>query len=140
MSPSDPASASIRYSCVVDASPKFRLQAASLVWSLIELGGVPCPQIVVHYVGEPPPDFRDLMARRYGVEVRPIQGAAHPYCNKIQQLDTFAGFDGRVVLLDCDMMVTRPVPWPRDAAVAAKRVDTATPPAGVLRRISRTPA
>ena len=75
------------------------------------------------------------MARQYGVEVRPIQGAGHPYCNKIQQLDTFAGVDGRVVLLDCDTMVTRPVPWPRDAAVAAKRVDTATPPAGVLRRI-----
>ena len=39
MSPSDPASASIRYSCVVDASPKFRLQAASLVWSPIDYNG-----------------------------------------------------------------------------------------------------
>jgi 2-polyprenyl-3-methyl-5-hydroxy-6-metoxy-1,4-benzoquinol methylase len=119
----------------VDASPKFRLQAASLVWSLIALGGVRGSAIVVHCVGEPPRDFRDLMVRRYGVEVRSIDGAAHPYCNKIQQLDTFAGCDGRVVLLDCDTMVTRPVPWPRDAAVAAKRVDTATPPAAVLRRI-----
>jgi hypothetical protein len=119
----------------VDDSPKFRLQSASLVWSLIELGGVTGSQIVVHYVGDPPRDFRDLMTRRYGVDVladprRRASGATRSAVRHVRR------FDGRVVLLDCDTLVTRPV-------LAARRrrppsVDTRHRSPGVLRRSSRT--
>jgi 2-polyprenyl-3-methyl-5-hydroxy-6-metoxy-1,4-benzoquinol methylase len=129
------ATAATRYSCVVDDHPKFRLQAAYLVWSLIELGGVDPVQVVVHYVGDPPHAFRALMTGRHRVELRRVSAAQHAYCNKVQQLDTFAGAHERVVLLDCDTIVTRPTPWPADVPVAAKRVDTATPPESVLRAL-----
>lgn len=122
----------MKYSFVVDNHPKFHLQAYYLLTTLTKLGNINPEQITVHYAGEIPDRFQKIISERFNLEIRQVDKLNHPYCNKIQQLKTFEAVDQDVVLLDCDTVVTRPVCWPQIGSVAAKRVDTATPPPSVM--------
>jgi 2-polyprenyl-3-methyl-5-hydroxy-6-metoxy-1,4-benzoquinol methylase len=130
--------AEMKYSFIVDNHPKFHLQAYYLLTTLTRLGNVSIDQIIVHYAGEIPAYFRKSISDRFNIDIRQVEKNIHPYCNKIQQLETFLNTSEDVVLLDCDTVVTRPVSWPRIESVAAKRVDTATPPKSVISEIYKT--
>lgn len=125
----------MKYSFIVDNHPKFHLQAYYLLTTLTKLGNVPSDQIIVHYAGQIPENFRKIISEQFATEIRQVERSIHPYCNKIQQLKTFLDTDEDVILLDCDTVVTRPVLWPNIEAVAAKRVDTATPPRSVMTQL-----
>jgi 2-polyprenyl-3-methyl-5-hydroxy-6-metoxy-1,4-benzoquinol methylase len=127
---------SITHSCLVDRPVLIQQQAHRLVASLLDSGVAP-DAIVVHVAADPLPAFAAWLRDRRVDTVR-VEPFGHVYCNKLQQLRTFqARSGGHVVLLDCDLFVTRPVDWPRPATVAAKPVDVANPPASVLRGVFR---
>ena len=124
------------FSCVVDAQFKFQSQLYNLVASLVGLGGVPGPQILVHNVAPLDPALSSWLLE-LGVEIRAIEPfRGHVYCNKLAQLDSLkAPSRPFVVMLDCDTVVTAPASWPKPQAIAAKRVDTAQPPPQILARV-----
>ncbi|QAZ69101.1 hypothetical protein [Solidesulfovibrio carbinolicus] len=133
--------AALAVSFVVDAQPKFRLQAFNLLATLLGSGTVLPQAVQVHLVGEHPPDFVRFLAGLGVVVVptKPYGAAASPYCNKLTQLRSkaLAGAD-HVALLDADVAVTGDLslelPGP---GARGKIVDTAAPPLPLLRALLR---
>ena len=123
------------YSFVVDNDPKFHLQAYYLLLTLTHLGKVSCHDIILHYAGTIPMNFKKTIEKRFPVRIREVTKHDHPYCNKILQLDSLAGENEDIVLLDCDTVIVRPVRWPNIDSIAAKRVDVATPPESFMNEI-----
>jgi hypothetical protein len=133
--------ASLAVSFVVDAQPKFRLQAFNLLATLLGSATVPAGAVHVHLVGDHPTDFVRFLAG-LGVAVvpaKPYGAAASPYCNKLVQLRSKAlAGAGHVALLDADVAVTgdlsRELPGP---GARGKIVDTAAPPLPLLLSLLR---
>jgi len=124
------------YSAVVDPVGPFPWQARQLVWSLTQLAGVSLNQIVLHVVNADsnPHVLSDL--KRLGVEIVPVEPyPGHPYCNKLQQLQSLGRREFEdVVLLDCDVLVLEKPPLAK-GGVLAKPVDFGNPSIEILTQI-----
>ena len=123
------------YSAVVDSQEIFSIQAECLVHSLIGLTDVRPEQILLHVVGEMPTSFKRSF-NQLGVELVPISPfPGHPYCNKLQQLQTLLHREwDDAVLLDCDVVVLEGPPR-SNGALRGKAVDFGNPPMPVLEEI-----
>jgi len=124
-------------SCVVDAHPRFHLDALRWFGSLTRLAGVDPADLVIHVVGPAQTDsLRYLRAR--GVAVREIQqfDARSPHCNKISGALSLAAEKprGLSVLTDSDVVIfedPRTLEIPSDQ-VGMTPVHMANPPLAVL--------
>jgi hypothetical protein len=131
----------VAVSFVVDNHPKFRIQAITLVASLLGSGSLAAESIHVHLVNDQPQSFRDFLTRLGVVQVaaKPYGDPASPYCNKLVQLRSKALTGAaHVVLLDADVVLTTDLsavlPGP---GLRGKIVDTAAPPLPLLRALLR---
>ena len=118
--------------------------AQCFIWvnCLLDIQQVPPKSIFVHVAGIADPEFLPWL-RSLGVNVvstAPFD-SRNPHCNKLRQLETFAGasFD-QVVLMDCDTAWVGDAPLPRGEPVAAKIVDNARPAEKALARIFQAAA
>jgi 2-polyprenyl-3-methyl-5-hydroxy-6-metoxy-1,4-benzoquinol methylase len=127
----------IAYSCLVDGKDIFLAQSYILVNSLLRLRKTQPDQVFVHTIGVTNAEYLDWLKR---VGVNQVQTSTFDtrnlYCNKLQQLGTFADKSfSHVILLDCDMA------WVSDRTprigrmVGAKIVDLPNPPANTLNNI-----
>jgi hypothetical protein len=123
------------FSTLVDAMPKFELQARAWAWSLLQ-AGIPAGQIVAHHTPQVSQSFRSELGE-LGVTTRevPPHPSGHPACNKVQQLrhGTWTGAE-LVVLCDADVVWLDPHHIPR-VPFAAKIVDRPNPPESCWRKI-----
>src|ERR1035437_1232770 len=125
---------SLAISCIVD-QPRY-LMAQSFIWvsCLLDIQKVPLKSIFVHVAGIADPKFLPWL-KSLGVNVVTVEpfDPRSPHCNKLRQLDTFAGasFD-QVVLMDCDTAWVGDAPLPRGEPVAGKIVDNSRPPENLL--------
>nr|MDT0659797.1 hypothetical protein [Micromonospora sp. DSM 115978] len=123
--------ASVRFSCVVDGTPRYTHEA--WIWSttLLRLALRKPHEVVVHLVeGVDSQDFDFL--RDLGVEIRTVPrfDQRHPYSNKLSQLESEALQDADLlVLTDCDIAFADDVSglFSGLEMVAAKTVDLARP-------------
>lgn len=126
------------FSCVVDSKYKFQIQSQYWATTLIKLGQISPNNIVVHTITDLDPNL-DAWLRQLGVNICPINGyPGHPYCNKLQQLDSLLNeFNSKYyVLMDCDTAISCQLSsLPRPSYIAAKRVDTANPPTQVISKV-----
>jgi SAM-dependent methyltransferase len=110
------------FSCVVDAHPRFHLDALRWFASLTRLAGVDPADLVVHSVGPARTDALDYLQAR-GVAVREIQPFDHrsPHCNKIAGALRLAAEErqGLLVLTDSDLAICED---PRRLQVPSDRV------------------
>lgn len=130
---------SIRYSCVVDDTPGIWSSIGPWLLTAIGLGRISPGALVVQHVCPLREDVAELCAR-LGVTTHPLEpfDARTPHSNKIGQLGYDFGAAERIVLMDVDMVFTRPLPVDAlEAAVAGKLVDAPNPPLPVLRAIFR---
>jgi SAM-dependent methyltransferase len=125
------------FSCVIDAHPRFHLDALRWFASLTRLAGVDAADLVVHAVGPQRTDILRYLAA-HGAAVREIQpfDARSPHCNKISGALCLAAErpQGAVVLTDSDVVMFED---PRRLRAPAGRVGMtpvhmANPPLGVL--------
>lgn len=119
------------YSCLMADTPVFAQQTLTLVWSLIDLAGVPADRIVVHALAGSDPSVRrrlDALGVRTA-DCVPFD-SAHPHCNKLRQLeDPAAGAAQPLVLCDTDLAFLAPIDDILvTGGVRAKIVDRANPP------------
>ncbi len=128
------------FACVVDAHPRFHLEALRWFATLTEVAGVDATDLVVHAVGSGPSEVLDHL-RDAGVVVRTVEpfDARSPHCNKIAGALRLAQdrVDGTAVLSDTDVVILED---PRGLAVtlgaiAGKTVDAPVPPIDVLRSV-----
>ncbi len=129
----------LRFSCVVDNSPLFRMQALNWVWTILG-GGLTHPEgIVVYLVQGNDRDFQ-LILEKLGVTVRRIErfgtGDA-AFCNKLLQLDYTSLQDiDCVVMCDADIAFAGDIrPWVTTTHVRAKVVDFTNPRLEALERL-----
>ncbi len=96
------------YSCVVDADPRFHLEALRWYATLRRIVGVEPADLVVHAVGGSDTGPLDYL-RRCGVSVVDVEcfDERSPHCNKIAGALSLAssGVDGIAVLTDTDVAV-----------------------------------
>lgn len=129
--------ATVYYSCVVDAAPLFYWQTWGLVNSLIKLAGVSPSQICVHYTPEVDRGFLEQL-QSLGINLRQITRLGDgKYCNKIAQLKTKEFTSAKCVfLLDTDMLVLRELSAIHSTkAIKGKVVDLANPELSILQTI-----
>ena len=128
------------FSCVVDAPPRFHLDALRWFSSLTTIAGIDPRDLVVHVVG---PDTSDVLLylRSRGVTVRPVEAfdPRSPHCNKVAGALRLARDERArsVILCDTDIAVLED-PRTIDIApgsIGGKVVDTPVPPLEVLREI-----
>ncbi|MGH9078735.1 MAG: hypothetical protein ACRDYE_01415, partial [Acidimicrobiales bacterium] len=121
------------FSCVVDAHPRFHLDALRWFAALTTVAGVDPRELTVHVVGPADSDALGFLVGR-GVSVRRVDpfDARSPHCNKIAGALRLAEdpIDGMAVLCDTDVVVLED---PRGLAlpprsIAGKIVDTPVPP------------
>jgi hypothetical protein len=109
-------------SCVVDADPRFHLEALRWYAGLNRIAGVESTHLVVHAVGTDSSPQLDYL-RRQGVTVRSVEqfDARHPPCNKISGALALAASrtDGLVILTDSDVALLED---PRTLAVSPESV------------------
>jgi SAM-dependent methyltransferase len=130
-------SAAGTFSCVVDAHPRFHLDALRWFASLTRLAGVDPADLVVHSVGPARTDVLKYLQAR-GVAVREIEpfDSRSPHCNKIAGALRLAAEKrhGLLVLTDSDVVVCedpRQLQVPSDK-VGMTAVNMANPPLEVL--------
>jgi SAM-dependent methyltransferase len=125
------------FACVVDAHPRFHLDALRWFASLTRLAGVDAADLVVHTVGPAASDVLQYLTA-HGVAVREIQpfDSRSPYCNKISGALCLAAErrQGLAVLTDCDVAICEDprrlrVPF---GQVGMTPVNLALPPLEVL--------
>jgi 2-polyprenyl-3-methyl-5-hydroxy-6-metoxy-1,4-benzoquinol methylase len=136
------------FSCLVDTKIKFQIQAMLWATSLMQMGDV-CPKnIYIQYIGKLPGELLEWAGKK-GINLVPLTPFKpnHPYCNKLQQLDTFIDSNANYVcFMDADTVVSRPleklvltdgnlVSPTKD--FYAKVVDAPNPPTEILRNIFR---
>jgi hypothetical protein len=128
------------FSCVVDADPRFHLQALRWYATLDRVVGVDPADLVVHVVGGSESDVLDFVRSR-GVSVVDIErfDGRSPHCNKISGAVSLArrGVDGIAVLTDTDVAVVQDA---RGIALGAKQVGlrpvgAGNPPLHVLEKL-----
>jgi hypothetical protein len=131
------------FACVVDAEPRFHLDALRWYAALTRVAGVDPADLVIHAVSGTTSEALDWL-RRQGVSIRavePFDGRA-PYCNKISGALCLAaaGVAGAAVLTDADVAICEDPRVIRVApgALAMKVVDAENPPLDVLRRVFDT--
>jgi hypothetical protein len=134
-----PAESSVRFSCVVDDTPRYRREVRIWTTTLLRIARRRPDELVVHLIdGVDGPEFDVL--RELGVHVRTVPrfDPRHPYSNKLGQLRSEALQDAElVVLTDCDMAFAGDVSGLFHGLdmVAAKTVDLARPSHEHWRRI-----
>ena len=129
--------ATVYYSCVVDAAPLFCWQTWGLVNSLLKLANVSANQIYVHYTPEVDRAFLTQL-EALGVNLKAIARVGDgKYCNKIAQLKTREFASAKcVLLLDTDMVVLQELSAIYTTkAIKGKIVDLANPELAVLQII-----
>jgi 2-polyprenyl-3-methyl-5-hydroxy-6-metoxy-1,4-benzoquinol methylase len=128
------------FSCVVDADPRFHLEALRWFATLHLVVRADPADLVVHAVGGCRSDVLDYL-RDQGVTVRDVEpfDVDSPHCNKIAGALDLAdrGSEGLAVLTDADVVVLEdPRRLPIGAnAVGSKPVDRPHPSLPVLRRV-----
>jgi len=129
------------FSCVVDAKPHYYRQCLHWLATLLASGSATPDMLCVHTLGGIPAAFEALLGR-LGVRRIPIAAFPSPdspYCNKLMQLKSraLAEYD-TIVLLDTDMAFAADIrPILRETRLAAKIVDTSSPPLTLLDRLLR---
>lgn len=119
------------YSCVMADAPTFAQQTLTLVWTLLDLAGVPPARIVVHALTG---SDRSVRRRLEALGVRTVDCApfdsAHPHCNKLRQLEDPGAAAARpLILCDTDLAFVAPIDdLLVTDSVRAKAVDRANPP------------
>jgi hypothetical protein len=136
----DEAAARGVYSCVVDADPRFHLEALRWYATLTRVVGVEPSDLVVHAVGGSGSDVLGYLRER-GVTVVDVErfDQRSPHCNKIAGALNLArlGVDGVVVLTDTDVAVVedaRRIPL-RATEVGLRPVGAGNPPLYVLENL-----
>ena len=124
------------FSCLVDADPVLMGQAFIWVNCLKRIQHVDPTHIFVHTTSGQS-EFCDWLKSEgvNVVEVEPFH-SRHRYCNKIQQLATFAGtaYD-QIIFMDCDTAWIGKEKLPLGCPVSARIVDYANPPEKILNKI-----
>lgn len=140
MTGGDGAAAGGVFTCVVDADPRFHLDALRWYASLHGVLGVAPDDLVVHAVGGTDSDALRFL-RTQGVAVVAIEpfDARSPHCNKISGALALAarGVDGLAVLTDTDIAVLED-PRRLDIAPgesASRIVGAPNPPLRILRNL-----
>ena len=132
----------LRFSCVIDGQPLFRMQALNWAWTLLASGSAAPDDVVMCLVrseaGEDDDFARTL--QRLGVTVRAIERFGSDeaaYCNKLVQLSLPELRDADcAVLCDADLAFAGDIrPWLAPDAVRAKVVDADNPPLELLDRL-----
>jgi SAM-dependent methyltransferase len=127
-------------SCVLDASPRFYMEALRWFAGLTELAGVEARDLRVGVVGNLRTDVVDyLRSRDVVVSKVPAFDDRSPHCNKIANALALAAQEpsGPCVLTDSDVVFLedpRSLEIP-DGHVAMKPVDAPNPPLEVLRNV-----
>jgi hypothetical protein len=128
------------YSCVVDADPRFHLEALRWYATLSRVVGVDPADLVVHAVGGSGTDVLRFL-RHKGVAVVDVErfDESSPHCNKIAGALSLAGraLEGQVVLTDSDIALVEDA---RQIAlgpteVGLRPVGAGNPPYDVLERL-----
>lgn len=122
----------LAYSFVVDSDGALGYQSYLLARSLMTFGKVAPSQITAHLVEGTHPSVERTL-RNLGVHTRSVKPFGHPYCNKIQQLESLRTneSDG-VVLLDADTFALAPLTFPGGDAILGKMVDAPLPPIEIV--------
>jgi hypothetical protein len=130
------------YSCVVDADPRFHLEALRWYATLNRVVGVDPAHLVVHGVGGSETEVLDYLRGR-GVKVVDVEAfdARSPHCNKISGAVSLArhGVDGVAVLTDTDMALVEDARLVAlgDNDVGFRPVGSGNPPLHVLEKLFR---
>jgi SAM-dependent methyltransferase len=129
--------ASGKYACVVDAHPRFHLEALRWFATLTRVAGVAAEDLVVLTVDATTSDALQYL-QDTGVRIIPVDRFSErsPSSNRISGAKRVAseGYEGSVVLTDTDVVVlddARQLPVP-DGAVAMKPTELPNPPLRVL--------
>jgi len=127
------------FSCVVDETPRLKLQTLGWLYTLIGTHCATREEIVVHVAHGVSPTFRRTI-EEFGVRTREIprfgEGTA-AFCNKISQLHSLAEYSrDYYVLCDVDLAFTADIaPWFTGNAVRASVVGLSNPPLEVLQSL-----
>lgn len=128
---------SVAFSCVLDNNPRLIGQVKIWFNCMTEIHCVPVTNIFVHI---PIGHVTDLTPLVHSMGCNLITftpfDSRSPHCNKICQVETFAGsLFNRVVLMDCDTAWIGAMQLPFDedkAAIYAKIVDRPNPPEQII--------
>jgi hypothetical protein len=128
------------FACVVDAHPRFHVEALRWYATLHRVAGVDPTDLVVHSVGDEGSEILDYLSGQ-GVAVRSVAAfdSRSPHCNKISGALCLAdtGVRGWAVLTDTDVVVLedpRRLTLPA-GVVASKPVDNPNPPLRIFKAL-----
>lgn len=128
------------FSCVVDADPRFHVEALRWYATLTRAAGVRTEDLIIHSVSRASSTALDYL-RRQGVTVEPVAAfdPRSPHCNKIAGALALAerGIEGMAVLTDTDVVVLndpRSLPISK-GHVALRTVGSPNPPLEVLEEV-----
>ena len=128
----------IKYSCVMDTPAKFQHQTLLWALTLLDRGGQPPGNLVVHAVEGTPYDQVGLL-RDLGIRVDVVRrySTLHPYLNKLRQLESEALRScDHVVLCDTDLVFCAPIDsWVTGERPRVKIVDVANPPLAIWKTL-----
>lgn len=129
----------LRFSCVVDDSPLFRMQAVNWVWSILASGLANPKDIVVYLIEGNVRAFQASLGR-LGVTTRRVGrfgDGDSAYCNKLLQLDCSEQEDfDCLIMCDADVAFAGDIrPWVSTNAVRAKVVDFPNPQLNLIERL-----
>lgn len=129
----------IAISCLVDASPKFAMQAWNWLSSLESLGTKIRADLFIHHTPSVPRRYLDAFSKRGArlVEIEPFGTGAAAYSNKIRQLDTtdLRNYD-YTIISDADLVfLACPSRLASGSAIKAKLVDMPCPPEEIWRKL-----
>jgi hypothetical protein len=121
----------IKFSCVMDTPARFQHQTLLWALTLLQRGGQPPGNLVVHAV-EGASQRQIGLLRDLGIQVDVVRrySAVHPFLNKLRQLEseTLRAAD-HVVLCDTDLAFCTPIDsWIAGERPRIKIVDVANPP------------
>lgn len=127
----------VKYSCVVDNHPKFKLQSQIWIESLLQNVGCREQDIVVHVVRGTDISYLRKYAER-GINILQIDAFGEgnaAYCNKLQQLQSEILLEGDyIVLCDTDLIFLNNIDdvIKKVSGIGAKTVDKPNPPLSIL--------
>ncbi len=128
----------IKYSCVMDTPARFQHQTLLWALTLLQRGGQPPGNLVVHAV-EGASQRQIGLLRDLGIQVDVVRrySAVHPFLNKLRQLEseTLRAAD-HVVLCDTDLAFCAPIDsWVSGERPRIKIVDVANPPLAIWKTL-----
>lgn len=130
---------SVRFSCVIDDNPLFKMQALNWLRTIIASRSARPEEIIVHLISGEDPVYRGTLDR-FGITVRSIEpfgGGEAAYCNKLMQFGCSELQNaGCAVLCDTDLAMAGDIrPWINADSIRAKVVDAPNPPLDVLKSL-----